>query len=287
MVTAAKLDIEHFSSFATPDGEGGNPAGVVICDDFPSDETMQLIAKEVGYSETVFSTLQDEIWRTRYFSPLGEVPFCGHATIALGASLALRFGTGRFRLQLNGPQISVEGVNNQGALSATLSSPRTNSYNPTSAFLEEVMQLFGFLPGDFDPRLSAVIAEAGARHLIVPLRSRNRLARMRYEMPLGKRIMDAENLNTIMLIHAENDQTFNVRNPFASAGIYEDPATGAAAATLGGYLEKINWPHGGKIEIFQGEDMGVPSVINVEIPGDIGDPVHVSGRVRTMNTAAT
>jgi hypothetical protein len=38
--------------------------------------------------------------------------------------------------------------------------------------------------------------------------------------------------------------------------VYEDPATGAATAALAGYLREIDWPHGGKIEVIQGEDMG-------------------------------
>ena len=55
---------------------------------------MQRIAAEVGYSETAFlapdGTGRPGRWRVRYFSPLAEVPFCGHATIASGVALAGR-----------------------------------------------------------------------------------------------------------------------------------------------------------------------------------------------------
>ena len=50
---------------------------------------MQRIAAEVGYSETAFAMRDGDRWRVRYFSPEAEVPFCGHATIALGAALAV------------------------------------------------------------------------------------------------------------------------------------------------------------------------------------------------------
>lgn len=80
------------------DGKGGNPAGVVFSDEMPSEEEMLKVAKEVGYSETAFLVKQADGWQVRYFAPAMEVPFCGHATIALGAALGERFGNGEYRL---------------------------------------------------------------------------------------------------------------------------------------------------------------------------------------------
>lgn len=51
----------------------------------------------------------DDAWCVRYFSPGSEVPFCGHATIALGAALALEHGDGVFPLTLDKVEITVEG----------------------------------------------------------------------------------------------------------------------------------------------------------------------------------
>lgn len=87
--------------------EGGNPAGVWIGAELPSASKMQAIATDVGFSETAFAAPEGDIWRVRYFSPLCEVPFCGHATIALGAALALEHGDGTFGLKLNQGKISV------------------------------------------------------------------------------------------------------------------------------------------------------------------------------------
>ena len=53
--------------------------------------------------------------------------------------------------------------------------------------------------------------------------------------------------------------------PFAAGGLVEDPATGAAAAAFAGYLRDLGWPHGGAIDIVQGEDMGFKSLIHAEI----------------------
>jgi PhzF family phenazine biosynthesis protein len=84
------------------------------------------------------------------------------------------------------------------------------------------------------------------------------------------------------LIHAESPRRFHARNPFPIGGIYEDPATGAAAAAFAGYLRDLSWPHGGAIEIIQGEDMGMPSRLWVEITPEPGASVRVSGKARLM-----
>lgn len=48
-------------------------------------------------------------WNARYFSPEMEVPFCIHATVALGAALALHQGDSTFRLRLSRDAITVRG----------------------------------------------------------------------------------------------------------------------------------------------------------------------------------
>ncbi len=90
-------------------------------------------------------------------------------------------------------------------------------------------------------------------------------------------------LVTVMLVYSENERFFHTRNPFASGGAYEDPATGAASAAFAGYLRDIHWPHGGLINIVQGEDMGSRSLIRVELTDVSGSSVRVSGSVRFMN----
>jgi PhzF family phenazine biosynthesis protein len=261
---------------------GGNPAGVVLCDALPPAERMLAIAADVGYSETVFAAPGEDGWRVRYFAPEIEVPFCGHATIALGAALALAHGDGTFTLQLNDSRITVTGWRNNPSLMAALQSPRTQSRPAPPELLEAALDLFAFTEADLDPRLPAAIAEAGARHLVLALSSRQKLAAMRYDLERGRRLMTAAGLITISLVSAETDTRFHARNPFAAGGVYEDPATGAAAAALAGYLRDAGWPHGGAIDILQGEDMGVPSRLRAEITSEPGASIRVSGAARQM-----
>lgn len=268
------LRIAAFSDGAT----GGNPAGVVIADALPSDDEMRRVAAEVGFSETAFAAPIENGWRVRYFSPESEVPFCGHATIALGAALAGRFGDGVFALTLNDARITVEGRND----AAALQSPPTRSAAVSQEVIDEALRLFGYVADDLDPRLPPARIHAGADHLLLALRSREALAAMRYELNAGRAFMRREGFVTITLAYAETPQLFHTRNPFASGGVYEDPATGAASAALAGYLRDLDWPHGGAIEIVQGEDMGSRSRIRAEMAAERGSSVRVSGTARVM-----
>jgi PhzF family phenazine biosynthesis protein len=90
--------------------------------------------------------------------------------------------------------------------------------------------------------------------------------------------MDRHDWTTIDLVWRESADTFHARNPFPSGGVLEDPATGAAAAALGGYLRErglVEPP--ATFTIHQGEDMGRPSVIVVDVPAGDGTGVAVSG----------
>lgn len=60
----------------------GNPAAVCVLKNFPSDEIMKNIAKENNLSETAFAVKKNNFYKLRWFTPAGEIDFCGHATLA-------------------------------------------------------------------------------------------------------------------------------------------------------------------------------------------------------------
>ena len=270
--------IAAFSDGAT----GGNPAGVVLCGSLPEVARMQAVAAAVGYSETAFAAPAGPDWRVRYFAPEIEVAFCGHATIALGAALALAHGDGTFALQLNGGRITVDGWRTGSTLSAALQSPATRSAAPDARLVADSLALFSYEADDLDPRLPPALTEAGARHLVLALASRRTLSRMHYDLVAGRTLMAAAGIVTINLVHAETDTLFHVRNAFAAGGVLEDPGTGAAAAALAGHLRDVGWPHGGGIDIHQGDDMGVPSRLRAELTPEGGASIRVSGTARLM-----
>ncbi|WP_421857323.1 PhzF family phenazine biosynthesis protein [Oricola sp.] len=278
------MNIQRIAAFSQ-DEDGGNPAGVVLLDTPLEDAEMARIAAEVGYSETAFAVSQDaegRKWRVRYFSPESEVPFCGHATIALGAALGQRAGGGTYDLTLNDASISVDAEPTDAGMVATLSSPPTDSRAANPAELAGALGLFGLTAADLDERLEPARIHGGADHLLLALKDRRRLAEMTYDLDRGRDMMRRYGLVTIMLVHIEDTRTFIVRNAFASGGVLEDPATGAAAAAFAGYLRDRGWPHGGEFVIRQGEDMGAPSLIRVRLSDAAGSPVHVSGSTRQI-----
>jgi PhzF family phenazine biosynthesis protein len=275
------MNIQRIAAFS--DGaRGGNPAGVVVCDVMPTAADMQAVAASVGYSETAFAAPMPDGWRVRYFAPEVEVDFCGHATIALGAALALQQGDSTFPLQLNHARIIVEGRRDGPIFKAALKSPPTRSHRADATLVADALMLFGLPEEALDPRLPPAIAHAGADHLILAVRSRALLKGMRYSLEAGRTLAVRDSIGTFSLIYVETTDRFHARNPFPIGGVYEDPATGAAAAALAGYLRDLSWPYEGTIEIIQGEDMGVPSRLWAEIRGQPGDSVRVSGTARIM-----
>ena len=279
------MEIQRISAFSDA-GTGGNPAGVAFVDAMPADSEMLAVAAEVGYSETAFlQQLEGPLnWRVRYFAPELEVPFCGHATIALGAALGARCGAGTYRLTLNRAEITVEASRlPDGAWGSTLTSPPTWSKPAPDDLLAPALALLGLTVTDLDPALAPALAHAGATHLVVPLASRQRLAALAYDFEGLKALMTAFDLTTVNVIHRESKGFIHSRNPFPVGGVVEDPATGAAAAALGGYLrDAAELPEGGTLEISQGVDMGVPSRLFIEVPSAKGSGVRVSGATRVI-----
>ncbi|EIS3740464.1 PhzF family phenazine biosynthesis protein [Aeromonas hydrophila] len=287
-------ELVRIAAFSTG-AKGGNPAGVWLGPQLPGVEEMQRIAAEVGFSETAFAaplptsaTPVDEQagprqWRVRYFSPAAEVPFCGHATIALGVALARRVGAGEYQLQLNQATISVSSwLDGEGEWQAALQSPPTCSKPAPAELVSAALALFGYTQADLDPRIPPALIHGGADHLVLALNSRAALAAMHYQMAEGRTLMQREGLVTILLAYAAREQLFHTRNPFAYGGVYEDPATGAATAAFAGYLRDLHWPHGGIIDLFQGEDMGMASHLHAEILPEPGSSIRVFGRARLM-----
>jgi len=69
---------------------GGNPAAVVPLPDWLPDATLQQIAAENNLAETAFLVEESDGYQIRWFTPVLEVPLCGHATLA-SAAVVFRF----------------------------------------------------------------------------------------------------------------------------------------------------------------------------------------------------
>jgi PhzF family phenazine biosynthesis protein len=253
----------RYSAFTT-DPAGGNPAGVVLDATGLDDARMLEIAADLGYSETAFAFPRTggHDFDLRYFSPLAEVPFCGHATVATAVALE-RPGTLRFHTKAGLVEIAAT----PGA--ATLTSVPTSSTPAPESDVAEALRALRWSADDLDPRYPVHWASGGARHLVLAVRTRERLASLDYEFDALGDLLRANDALTAQLVHQRSDDVFDARDPFPVGGVVEDPATGAAAAAFGGYLRAIGEVTGPRtITIHQGDDMGRPSVLTIGVSPD-------------------
>jgi PhzF family phenazine biosynthesis protein len=262
------MEVLRYAAF-TDDPSGGNPAGVVLDAAGAADEEMLAVAAEVGYSETAFVTRSngDREYDVRYFSPVGEVAFCGHATIATAVALPQ---TGTLRFHTVAGLVSVETDSQR----ATLTSVEPAICDMTD--LAPLLEALGWSRDELDPSLPPRVAYAGVYHPVIAALTRERLARLDYDFDALADLMRERDWTTIQLVWRENDTSFHARDPGAGIGVVEDPATGAAAAALGGYLRELGLvTPPARVTVIQGEDMGRPGRLEVDIPASGG--IAVSG----------
>lgn len=257
--------------------EGGNPAGVWIGEELPSPADMQHTAAVVGFSETAFLAPAEGLDRTvRYYSPEAEVSFCGHATIASGVVLGELSGEGTYRLATSVGEVPVAVETRDGRLLASLTSVEPTFEPAPEPLVTAALAALGWDRSELDEAIPPARAYAGAWHLVLAAATADRLARLRYDFEALKALMLADGLTTLQLIWRQSAAVFHSRNPFPVGGVVEDPATGAAAAALGGYLRKAGLvPPPATLTLRQGEAMGRPSLLEVEIPPTGG--IVVSG----------
>ncbi|WP_411140539.1 PhzF family phenazine biosynthesis protein [Streptomyces sp. x-80] len=276
-------EVLRYTAFSD-DPEGGNPAGVVL-DAAGLDDAAQLaIAAGLGYSETAFLTAPPEglgepgrAFTIRYFSPLAEVPFCGHATVATAVALAERTGPGDLVFATLAGPVPVTVTEDGPALRATLTSVEPHLTGVSPADVTEALAALDWPAADLDPALPPRIAYAGARHLVLAAATRERLARLDYDFDRLATLMRRLDLTTLQLVWRESESVFHVRAPFPVGGVIEDPATGAAAAAFGAYARTLGLVTAPTtLTLHQGHDLGRPGRLTVELRA--GDPrSHVGG----------
>jgi PhzF family phenazine biosynthesis protein len=278
-------EVLRYAAFAV-DGKGGNPAGLVL-DATGLDATrMQAIAADVNYSETAFLVprpAESNVYDVRYFSPKGEVPFCGHATIAAAVALAERSSAAELIFHTPAGFVSITTQNAGGEIVAELTSVAPRVSEPDPDLVRGVLRALRWSAEDLDPDYPVRLANAGSEHLVLVTKTRKRLADLDYDFPALAKLMRDHGLITVPLIWPESAKRYHSRNPGAGIGVVEDPATGASAAAFGAYLRQLGMiGRTASFMIIQGVDMGRPSEINVSvIKGEPG--VRVSGTAHRID----
>jgi PhzF family phenazine biosynthesis protein len=243
---------------------------------------MLAVAAAVGYAETAFVTEpgvggDPRRSRVRYFSPIAEVPFCGHATIALAVALSARDGTGSFTFDTPVGPVVIETAGDGVNITASFTAVEPQVAIFDDGVLADLLGLLGVGPADLDPAYPPRIAYSGNWHPVLVLSDRTLFDSFGFDPEAVRKLMDAQGwAATVAVLHRVADGEFEARNLFPVGAITEDPATGAAAAAVGAYLRLLGLVEPpARVLIHQGRHVGRPGLLTVDIPAAGG--IVVSG----------
>lgn len=281
LTAAPPVQVLRYSAFAT-DPALGNPAGVVLEAEHLSAEDMLAIAAEVGYSETAFVTgpITDGSFPLRYFSPLDEVTFCGHATVATTAALAEHVAPGEYVAQTAAGPVAVQASLTSKGPRGSFTSPPTSAENLPEVQLDELLASLGWQRSDLAPDWIPGIGVCGNRHPVLVAASVEQLSRFDYDFDRLQQACRDYGWQTIQMVAQVDGSTWRSRNPFPIGGVVEDPATGSAAGAFAGYLHSLGRAaEGSELTLDQGVEMGRHSRIEVEV---LDGRAHVAGTCATL-----
>jgi trans-2,3-dihydro-3-hydroxyanthranilate isomerase len=281
----------HLDVF-TPRPLSGNQLAVFLDPKAWPDETMQAIAREMAFSETVFVYPPEHpgsLARMRIFTPGGELAMAGHPTIGTTFALALKDriapGTKHIVLDLGvGPtQVDLEWDGAARRLRfAWMTQPRP-SFGPVFENRGELARSLGLELHDLVPDLPIEIVSCGVPFTYLPLVSHHAVDRARLDRAAWQRVCAAHSVDEqkIFVFSIEDKATTPVRlysRMFAPIiGIAEDPGTGGASGPLGSYLVRHGVVTGPVCEFLshQGVAMHRPCEISIRIASEAGEITRV------------
>jgi trans-2,3-dihydro-3-hydroxyanthranilate isomerase len=251
----------------------GNPLCVFENGESFDTAVMQALARQFNLSETTFilpSALADA--RVRIFTPGYEMPFAGHPTLGTAyVCRALGLSSDPLHLEMQAGLIAVTAKDGRWTLTAP-----TPTWRELQVSRAGLARALGLEERDIGER--PLWVKAGKEQLIVPLTSEDAVRRT---APLADALADIRSEDGIAMayVFALSGKTRALARfffPQASA-ILEDPATGSAAANFGGWCLAMQWPLPAALEISQGELIGRPSSLYLDV--DSRGQIRVGGEV--------
>lgn len=251
----------------------GNPLCVVEDGTQLEPAQMQAIARQFNLSETTFILPSKRAAAlVRIFTPTYEMPFAGHPTLGTAhVCRALGLGGDQLGLEMRAGIIPVTSSGDHWTLRATSASTRLVDVQPA-----ELARLLGLEAGDigFQP----LWVKAGREQLVIPLTSEAAVRRVRPKAELFERLRSADGAGQAYVFASMGGKKILSRFFFPDcAAILEDPATGSACANLGSWFVAMGRRPPLDFEISQGEFVGRPSTLDLEVNSD--NEVFVGGDV--------
>ena len=292
-----ELDFRTLDVF-TEETFGGNPLGVFPDAAHLPSELMQKVAREMNLAETVFlgpPETPEGTARVRIFTPEVEVPFAGHPTVGAAIYLAgtesVRRGAGVRRTEDGHANLVLE--ENVGLVPASVEYRRgrpvfaqfTTAVLPerreSPHSLEQLAAMVGLEADDLGGKAPTPLAPAmmscGLPFHVIPVRTLAALGRAVLDTVRWREMLADTWAHHVYLVCPLFGGDVRVRMFAPGSGVPEDPATGSAAAVLGGYLGEASRRPNGTLtwQVAQGEEMERPSLIKVEVD-------KVAGRITAV-----
>ena len=243
---------------------------------------MHMLAREIGFSETTFVTEAGaDRYSMRIFTPDQELPFAGHPTLGTAYLMVAEGRVTSPAIQTTAVgEVPVE-IDLEEGSGWMLQRPPT--FGDEVADRDALARAAGLVPGDLHPELPAQVVSTGLAPLLAPVRDLPTLRRAERD-GRGTREVCERAGGECLYLFAVTDDGVTARMFDPGVGIGEDPATGSAAGPLGAYLAKrgvAGMP--GRVIVSQGEQVGRPSFLHVEVAPEGGSyAIRVGGGVRIV-----
>lgn len=270
----------------TKDGEGGNAAGVMLEAAALKAEVMQAIAAKAGFSETVFFCRPDPETqadhRVRFFTPLREVPLCGHGTIAGYAHLLQTSAAapGVYLMQTLAGLQTIRATE-EGLVAMTQNLPSFGEILDP----ETIAPFLGLDVSEMASDIPIQIVSTGLNKILAPIKSLQAIKKIQPDLEGIKALSGEHEVTGIYTFTLESEQgaTAHCRNFAPAVGISEDAATGTSCAALSCLLFKygqVNAAQAIALRFEQGYEIGEPSEImaSLKTSGELIQQVEVLGR---------
>jgi trans-2,3-dihydro-3-hydroxyanthranilate isomerase len=284
----AFLEYDVVDVFAQTPFAGNQLAVVHGAADLP-DDALLAITREFSFSETTFPTPVDTgRYRSRIFTPGGEIPFAGHPTLGTawvlrdrgmvgGDELVQECGAGEIGVRFDGERVELSAA--PGDLAGPIG----------EGFAAQLLESIGLDIDDCDGEVW--LAGTGLTFVHLPVHDAA-VARARVSGRVVRDIADLpdtgdplEGINLYAVRERDGDLLDVHSRVFVPGLVPEDPATGSAATGLGMALHaRTLLQDGGRYRISQGSELGRPSVLDGRIDArpDGVSRVHVAGAVHPI-----
>lgn len=243
--------------------EGNQLAVFTDAREIPEDK-LQPLAKEIGFSETVFvyTPEADGHARIRIFTPVSELPFAGHPVLGTAFVLAAPLQLPEIRLETGMGIVPVELERDQ---QGRIVFGRMSQPIPTVRPFERGGELLAALGVD-GSELPLELYESGVGNVYVLLPDEDSVAAVEPDLAALGRVMGTVHANCT----AGSGTRWKTRMFAPGDGVPEDPATGSAAGPLAVHLARHGRiDFGEQIEITQGVEVGRPSTLYAKVEGTV------------------